>query len=209
MPLPVRVIYERFVTFRAAGERRAADIKRKEEEMNMQMEIEDEAGSSSKKLKTTVESSTEVAMRNISLDDSEEDTMAIETEEEEDDSDEDWEDDGQEADDNREKCRKQNRLSLPRAARECDRFFLTNRAAAAIITAVLRDIGFVTRDNPTNIVDRHKISRERRKHGLNQLVANRGKLGALRGLYFDGKKCRTLVRKTRKVKVRILYFENI
>ena len=208
MPLPVRVIYECFVTFRAAGERRTADTKRKEEEMNMQMEIEDEAGSSSKKLKTTVESSTEVAMRNISLDDSE-DTMAIETEEEDDDSDDDWEDDGQEADDDREKCKKQNRLSLPRAARECDRFFLTNRAAAAIITAVLRDIGFVTRDNPTNIVDRHKISRERRKHGLNQLVANRGKLGALRGLYFDGKKCRTLVRKTRKVKVRILYFENI
>ena len=81
------------------------------------------------------------------------------------------------------------RLPLPTVARECDRHGVSDRCAAAIISAVLQDVGIIHEHDSSMVVDKNKVRRER--------VEARRKLsskcaGTLRGLYFDGRKDRTL-----------------
>lgn len=76
-------------------------------------------------------------------------------------------------------------------AKIADRYNLSDRAAAAVCTAVLIDFGIVTEDNKQFIIDRNKIRRHRSKNGtiqVQELVHD-----DIRGLYFDGRKDMTKV----------------
>jgi hypothetical protein len=84
----------------------------------------------------------------------------------------------------------QMRTSLPKLARECDRWGVSDRSAAAIASAVLQDVGLISQDDSALVIDRSKIRRERMQnrstlqlHALHENV--------VRGLYFDGRKDKT------------------
>ena len=57
----------------------------------------------------------------------------------------------------------QNRLDLSFFISEVDRFQISDRAAAALTTGLLRDLGIVTDSDKTKVVDRYKIRRARKK----------------------------------------------
>ena len=53
----------------------------------------------------------------------------------------------------------QNRKKWPNLARICERYQLSDRAAAAVANSVLVDVGLVTEDDKTRIIDRSKLRR--------------------------------------------------
>lgn len=55
----------------------------------------------------------------------------------------------------------QMRKTLPTLARECDRWGLSGRGAAAVSSALLQDLGIVHENDTASIIDRSKIRRER------------------------------------------------
>lgn len=80
-----------------------------------------------------------------------------------------------------------NHVELPNVANICDRYSISDRAAASLTSAVLEDYGIITNDNTDNIVDRNKIRRAKEKF-RSALFYEPEKL---MGLYFDGRKDRT------------------
>lgn len=80
------------------------------------------------------------------------------------------------------------KTALPTLARECDRHGISDRAAAAIASAVLQDFGLISPDDSQNVIDKSKIRRERmrKRNILQDMQASEG--GDLRSLYFDGRK---------------------
>lgn len=56
---------------------------------------------------------------------------------------------------------KRNTFSMATVARTVDRYGVSDRAAAAIVSAAFQDVGLITERNSTNIVDRSKIRRAR------------------------------------------------
>ncbi|GBM62657.1 hypothetical protein AVEN_257260-1 [Araneus ventricosus] len=56
----------------------------------------------------------------------------------------------------------QNRLDFPTLARECDRYGISDRAAASFASAVLQDIVIVNEGETSHVVDRNKILRQRK-----------------------------------------------
>ncbi len=57
----------------------------------------------------------------------------------------------------------QMRLSLPNTAINADRFGVSDRAAAAIATGVLQDMGLVSEEHREMVIDKAKVRRERAK----------------------------------------------
>ncbi|KAK4880508.1 hypothetical protein RN001_008654 [Aquatica leii] len=55
----------------------------------------------------------------------------------------------------------QMRKTLPTVARECDRWGLSDRSAAAVCSALLQDLVIVTENDTASVIDRSKIRRER------------------------------------------------
>lgn len=53
--------------------------------------------------------------------------------------------------------------NLPTLARECDRWGLSDRGAAAVSTALLQDLGIITEQETSSVIDRSKVRRERQK----------------------------------------------
>lgn len=84
----------------------------------------------------------------------------------------------------------QMRRRLPTLARECDRWGLSDRGAAAISTAVLQDMGIVTEHDASSVIDRSKLRRERQKF-RKQLQVNQKPAIVLQAIYFDGRKDKT------------------
>ncbi|KAJ8928633.1 hypothetical protein NQ314_018777 [Rhamnusium bicolor] len=78
----------------------------------------------------------------------------------------------------------QMRKSLPTLPRECDRWGLSDRGAAAISSALLQDLGIVTSQETSSIIDRSKIRRESKK--LRSQYEDE-KL-TIQSIYFDGRK---------------------
>ena len=82
----------------------------------------------------------------------------------------------------------QNRISISNFARECDRYQLSDRAAAALGSALLTDVGMVSEMDLSNIITRSKVRRARhtwrkeRKEELKEQVQ-----GKLQCVGFDGK----------------------
>ncbi|GBO25251.1 hypothetical protein AVEN_164451-1 [Araneus ventricosus] len=57
----------------------------------------------------------------------------------------------------------QNHLDFPTLANECDRYGISDRAAASFASSVLQDIGIVYEGETSHVVDRNKIRRQRKK----------------------------------------------
>ncbi|GBL99162.1 hypothetical protein AVEN_125328-1 [Araneus ventricosus] len=57
----------------------------------------------------------------------------------------------------------QNRLDFPTLARECDRYGILDRAAALFASSVLQHIGIIFEGEASDVVDRNKIRRQRKK----------------------------------------------
>ena len=58
-------------------------------------------------------------------------------------------------------CSKQMRRKLPKLAKLCDQFRVSDRAGASIATAVLEDFGVVSQTVSGDVIDRYKLRRER------------------------------------------------
>ncbi|GBM82429.1 hypothetical protein AVEN_229472-1 [Araneus ventricosus] len=79
------------------------------------------------------------------------------------------------------------------AVRTLDRFGIYDRAGATIVSAALQDVGIISESNVLNVVDRNKIRRvrtEARTTLLSQVIKDYDHDQF--GLYFDGRKDRTL-----------------
>lgn len=86
---------------------------------------------------------------------------------------------------------KKKRLNLPSLALACDRTGVSDRAAAIIASSVLKDVGIITSKDPSAVIDRSKLRRERTKVRSALHDADRNK--NIRGIYFDGRKDKILV----------------
>lgn len=87
----------------------------------------------------------------------------------------------------------QMRIKLKTTALHCDRYGVSDRAAAAIATSVLEDIGLVTETDTSKVVDRYKIRREKSRNRSNLQAKIQQDSNNVRGIYFDGRKDDTLV----------------
>ncbi|GBM95506.1 hypothetical protein AVEN_114885-1, partial [Araneus ventricosus] len=79
------------------------------------------------------------------------------------------------------------------AVKTLDRFGTSDRAGAAIVSAALQDVGIISESNVLNVVDRNKIRLARTKARttvLFQVIKDYDHDQF--GLYFDGRKDRTL-----------------
>ncbi|GBM14199.1 hypothetical protein AVEN_61012-1 [Araneus ventricosus] len=88
------------------------------------------------------------------------------------------------------------------AVRTLDRFGISDRAGAAIVSDALQDVGIIAESNVLNLVDRNKIRRGRTKARttlLSQVIKDYGHDQF--GLYFDGRKDRTLSMEDNRRKV--------
>ena len=83
----------------------------------------------------------------------------------------------------------QNRMSLENFISECDRYHISDRAASALATGLLRDVGIVTAEDKSKVVDRSKIRRERKKRQKQTKKKRKEQAqNRLQCLGFDGKK---------------------
>ena len=83
------------------------------------------------------------------------------------------------------KTNSQMRHPLPVLARECDRWEVSDRSAAAIASAVLVDFGIINEQDSSVVIDPSKIRRERQK---NRKSLQTDAIKKVEGLYFDGRK---------------------
>lgn len=88
---------------------------------------------------------------------------------------------------------KQMRINLPSLAQACDRTGVSDRSAAIIASAVLKDIGLVTIEETCKIIDRSKIRRERKR--TRNILKTKQDKDFLQAIYFDGRKDNTLVQR--------------
>ena len=85
---------------------------------------------------------------------------------------------------------KQMRVHMPHLAKACDRHGISDRAAATIATATLCDVGIVTPQNYSKVIDSSKIRRARSQ--LRESFQAHQQDDAILGLYFDGRKDKTM-----------------
>ncbi|GBO02670.1 hypothetical protein AVEN_41569-1, partial [Araneus ventricosus] len=88
------------------------------------------------------------------------------------------------------------------AVRILDRFRISDRAGAAIVSAALQDVGIISESNVLNVVDRNKIQRGRKKARttlISQVIKDYDHDQF--GLYFDGRKDRALSMEDNRRKV--------
>ena len=74
---------------------------------------------------------------------------------------------------------------------------MSDRAAALIVSSVLQDIGVVSSQDMSELVDRNKIRRARQKKRSSSINEREHKL--ITGIYFDGRKDLTLTQEMKKV----------
>ncbi|GBM41326.1 hypothetical protein AVEN_165941-1 [Araneus ventricosus] len=89
------------------------------------------------------------------------------------------------------------------AVRTLDRFGISDRAGVAIMSAALQDVGIISESNVLNVVDRNKIQRGRTKARatLSSQSVIKDYDHDQFGLYFDGRKDRTLSMENNRRKV--------
>ena len=100
------------------------------------------------------------------------------------------------------KSRIYNTLPLKNFARECDRYGVSDRAGAKIGNGLMKDLGIVDKDNMDKLICPNRLRRERRKWGA-KLEEEKDQVVHPHGVYTDGKKVPTLVRKTALTKVQV------
>ncbi|CAH0562737.1 unnamed protein product [Brassicogethes aeneus] len=91
---------------------------------------------------------------------------------------------------------KQMRIKLPSLAQACDRTGVSDRSAAIIASAVLKDIGLITSEEASKIIDRSKIRRERKRTRSTLRSQLKQDKVFSQAIYFDGRKDNTLVQRS-------------
>lgn len=81
-------------------------------------------------------------------------------------------------------------MNLPSLA--CDRTGVSDRAASIIASSVLKDVGIISSNHLNHVIYRSKLRRERTKVRSTLQEADCNKF--LRGMYFNGRKDKTLFR---------------
>lgn len=84
-----------------------------------------------------------------------------------------------------------NTLPLPTVAKVCDRYGLSTRSAAAVASAVLADIGLVSTEDISLVIDKNKIHRAVSK-ARREVSKEIGGI-IIKSIYFDGRKDKTLI----------------
>ena len=87
----------------------------------------------------------------------------------------------------------QQRRRLMNTAKASERYGISDRAAADIASSVLTDFGIVTPSDKSQVVDRSKLRRERKRLREDLQMESARNTTNLRSLYFDGRKDRTLI----------------
>lgn len=103
--------------------------------------------------------------------------------------------DTKQKDSTQEAVSKQMRIKLPSLAQACDRTGVSDRSAAIIASAVLKDIGLVTTEESSKIIDRSKVRRERKRTRNTLRSQLKQEEVFLQAIYFDGRKDNTLVQR--------------
>lgn len=103
------------------------------------------------------------------------------------------------------KTANQMRVKLPSLASACDRTGVSDRAAATVASAVLQDLGIISDADKTNVIDRMKVRRERKRKRktFDQKVETETASSleaAPIGLYFDGRKDKALIHEQKGTK---------
>lgn len=91
---------------------------------------------------------------------------------------------------NKNKKKQYNMQHLPNLSLALDRYGISDRAGSFIATSVLQDYGVITKTNTVNVIDKNKV-RNARKNKRKELQSNNS-VNEVNGLYFDGRKDRTL-----------------
>lgn len=84
----------------------------------------------------------------------------------------------------------QMRKSIPTVALECNTTSISDRSAARIASAVLKDFGIVSESEKSNVIDRSKIRRERKRERNLLQIAGKRETQYPQSDYFDGRKDR-------------------
>ena len=92
--------------------------------------------------------------------------------------------------DYQESSQKKSKLELPSVAELCDRALVSDRAAASIATAALKDAGLISGSDDTLVIDKSKIRRARKK-SRSKKIATQSTEDPLRTLFYDGRKDQT------------------
>ena len=87
----------------------------------------------------------------------------------------------------------------PNVAMSADRFGVSDRATASICSSLLVDLGIITSDDKSMVVDRSKIRRER--DHLRLTLRTKESENSVHALYFDGKKDTTLFKNKKNDKI--------
>ena len=87
----------------------------------------------------------------------------------------------------------QNRKKWPNLARICERYQLSDRAAAAVVNSVLVDVGLVTEDDKTRIIDRSKLRRSVKDAETKSGAKSKKNFGLVNAVYLDGRKDATQI----------------
>ena len=84
----------------------------------------------------------------------------------------------------------QNRNSFPTLAKVSLRYRASSRMTAALATAVLVDVGLVTEDDSSLVIDHHHIQRDKKKvmNSISQNADARHRNEAISCIFFDGPK---------------------
>ncbi|CAH0551078.1 unnamed protein product [Brassicogethes aeneus] len=90
------------------------------------------------------------------------------------------------------KYKLQMRLDFKSLPSVCDRYGVSDRAAAAIASAVLEDVGLIKKGDTSKVVDKNKVRRSRQKIRTELQANDDFQNKPLKGLYFDGRKDNTL-----------------
>uniref|UniRef100_A0A6P7FSZ7 Uncharacterized protein LOC114333747 n=1 Tax=Diabrotica virgifera virgifera TaxID=50390 RepID=A0A6P7FSZ7_DIAVI len=85
---------------------------------------------------------------------------------------------------------KRNTRNLSELAKTLDRYAVSDRAGVAIASAVVQDYGIVNNEDTQNIINRHKVRRAIQQNRVD--LQKFSKSTILLGLYFDGRKDKTL-----------------
>lgn len=81
-----------------------------------------------------------------------------------------------------------NKIRLESVAIVCDRYGVSNRAAAAIASSTLQAVGILNESNIAEVIDHNKIKRARNKVRKNLTDSSPSTYVKCIGLYFDGRK---------------------
>ena len=87
----------------------------------------------------------------------------------------------------------QNRMIWSNLARMSERFQISDRAAAPIANSVMQDLGLITDDDKTYVIDRSKLRREREQCRAEIRKKEQENFKLVNAIYFDGRKDATQV----------------